>query len=455
VFGLAFGLWGLSIGVRPLDDNSFFTHLATGRLIVDSGVPSADPYSFTAPGEPWVVQSWLVSAAFGLAEKVLGSAGPHLVVTLLTTALGLLVWTLTRPAGSLLPRIGLAGLVLGVGEGLWTERPLLVGLVGLALVLLAAEDRLDPRWLVPVMWVWVNSHGSFPFAVVALLCLAAGRRLDGERPATELRALWWTLGGIALGAIGPLGPKALLFPLNFLSNSDVFQNITEWQSPSFTSAWARLFLVQIAVTILALARRPRFRSAVPAVVFLVGALVALRNIPAASLVLVPGTAAALAGLGSLTGDRRSPATAVGAIAIVVVGAVLAVAGLGGTTYNLDGYPVAATAWAAEHDLALEDRRAAAPDFVGNWLEGRSGDEAAVFVDDRYDMYPPEVAEAYLDLLRARPGWRAALDEYGVDTVLWETSQPLAEVLAADEDWRIVFWGEGWLVACRRGSDDCD
>ena len=38
----------------------------------------------------------------------------------------------------------------------------MIGLVLLAVTLIAAEGGLDPRWLVPVMYIWVNSHGSFP-----------------------------------------------------------------------------------------------------------------------------------------------------------------------------------------------------------------------------------------------------------------------------------------------------
>jgi hypothetical protein len=55
----------------------------------------------------------------------------------------------------------------------------MIGLVLMAVLLIAAEDGVDPRWLVPVMFVWVNSHGSFPLGIVALGLLWAGRRLDG------------------------------------------------------------------------------------------------------------------------------------------------------------------------------------------------------------------------------------------------------------------------------------
>ena len=59
-----------------LEINSFLTHLATGRLIIETGaVPSADPYTFTGYGEPWVVQSWLVSLLYGVVERMSGFGG--------------------------------------------------------------------------------------------------------------------------------------------------------------------------------------------------------------------------------------------------------------------------------------------------------------------------------------------------------------------------------------------
>ncbi len=49
---------GFLIGSRAISDNSFFTHLSTGNLILDErSVPTTDVFSFTAAGEPWTVQS--------------------------------------------------------------------------------------------------------------------------------------------------------------------------------------------------------------------------------------------------------------------------------------------------------------------------------------------------------------------------------------------------------------
>src|SRR5690606_40871579 len=92
VLGLAVAVWGLLIGIAPLVDNSFLTHLATGRLILDQGIPTSDPYSFTAQGHPWVVQSWLASLLYGLAAELWGGTARRLLLGPPTTAIGARVW---------------------------------------------------------------------------------------------------------------------------------------------------------------------------------------------------------------------------------------------------------------------------------------------------------------------------------------------------------------------------
>ena len=97
---------GLLIGLGPLNDNSFLTHLATGRLMwTTHHIPHSDPYSFTAAGRSWVVQSWLASLCYGAADHWWGAAGVLLFVGLCAAIVAGLVWALTRPAGSLVGRL--------------------------------------------------------------------------------------------------------------------------------------------------------------------------------------------------------------------------------------------------------------------------------------------------------------------------------------------------------------
>lgn len=448
VVGAGAALWGLAVGLAPLRDNSFLTHLATGRLILaDGGVPRTDSFSFTAPGDPWVVQSWLASLLYAGAEEVGGLVVIRLLVGALTAGLALVVWCLTRRAQGLLPRIALTAGALVVGLAFWSERPLLFGLLAFGLVLLAAEGDLDPRWLVPVLWVWVNAHGSFPLAFVALVLLALGRRMDGGQPARELRALKWAAVGLVLAAVNPLGPGLLTFPLELLRRSDSFTTMVEWQPPAFDSIPQWVFLLQVLAAMVLLVRHPRWRAALPTVAFVGASLLAVRNVPAASLVMLPGMAAAARGLGTVDGAARSHLTAGAVAALVGLGAVLTASSMAQADTDLRAYPEEVVTWMEDHDLIGTDVRVVSRDFVGNYLTARYGpDRARVFIDDRVDMYPPSVVRDYHVLLDGEPGWDEVLRRHRADAVLWDRAEPLAQLLVASPDWEVVHSDDEWLVA---------
>jgi hypothetical protein len=448
VVGSLFALWGLTIGLASISDNGFLTHLATGRIILEDGIPRHDVYSFTVPGADWVVQSWLASVVYAGLDRLGGAAAIRLATGLLTAGIAALAWRLTRPAGSLFVRIGSVALVLGVGTAMWAPRPLLFGLLFLGITLVVVQEQRLPLWiLLPTFWLWVNTHGSFPLGLVAVGCLAVGAKLDGATPRRELRVLAWAAVGTLLGAINPLGPTLLTFPLHMLDRQDLLSEIVEWQSPSFDSGWSRLFLLLVVAAIAAIARRPSWRAAIPLAVFVVASLLAARNIPVACLMVLPGIAHGLAGLGNIDGLRRSVTNTAGVVAVALVAVVVVSTQLSEPDYDLREFPVDAVAY-LDHSGQTgpgSTARIAASDTVGNYLELLYGRDASVFLDDRLDMYPPWVVEDYLTLRQGAPGWSEVLERDEIDAVLWLRSQPLSSILAADPDWRLAYSDEAWVV----------
>jgi hypothetical protein len=441
-------LVGLLIGLGPLNDNSYLTHLATGRIIWSSHhIPLHDPYSFTAPGHDWVVQSWLASFFYGAADGLWGKSGVLLVVAVAATIVAALVWTLTRPAHSLVSRLLIVGPLILIGvDGGWVERPLLFGLLSLCLLLLAAEGRLDPRWLLPTMWLWVNTHGSFPLGLVAVGLFAIGRPLDHQSPTVEVRALKWAALGTLLGGLNPLGPRLLVFPIELLRRQDVLSNIVEWQSPKFVAFGQRAFLVVLALAMVGLVRRPSWRAGLPVIVFTVASLLGARNIVVASIVFVPGLARGLADLGTVTGDERKPIYRPIAATLALLGVLAVLVAVNGPVYSFNGYPVAAVTWAEREGKLGPDSRVVSRDYVGNYLEGRYGTKVKVFIDDRYDMFPALVVEDFMVLDRGDPGWDEVLDRYDATAVLWPTDEPLGQLLAVSPRWRVVYTDQEFLIA---------
>jgi hypothetical protein len=451
VVGAAFVLWGVAVGLVRLHDNSFLTHLATGRLILAHGVPTTDPYTFTSHGRSWVVESWLASVLYAGIERAWGAHGLQLLHAATCGALGALAWTLTRPARQMAGRMAACAAVLAVGTGYWSPRPLLIALALFGVVMVLAESDAGPTWtVVPVMWVWVNVHGSWPFGLAYLLLRLLGRRADGAEPGRLPRLLGLGALGAVLGAANPIGPRLLTYPLVVLTHHQAFSHIAEWESPTFSDPTNAIFLAgALLALVLLVVRRGTIEDALVAAAFTAAALSAARNVPVAALVMTPVLARGLAGLGTFTGLRRGLVPAAALTALVALGAVLVGGALRRPAFDLSAYPVAEVTWMQEHGLA--PGRVVTPDYVGNYLEYRFGTRASAFVDDRVDVLAPAAEHAYGILLGGSAGWRASLDTFHVDAVLWPRTEALAGLLAEAPGWTEPVRDKHWVVAVRKGT----
>lgn len=473
--GLLYAFLGFVIGSRLITDNSFLTHFATGRVIWDTGsVPSADVFSYSAPGEPLTVQSWFASWLYVGLESI-GGWTLRLLNGVIGALLAASLWKLSDSAKQLLPRAFLVGAAIIVGAGLWTPRPLLFGLIGFAAVLHVIRRDI-PMWtLVPVMWLWVNTHGSFPIALVLVGAIGVGQFLDdlraGDRklPWHEIQVFGWVAGGIAIGAINPVGWRLLWFPVHLLSRGEALEGVSEWMSPKFKrpSEWGFIVLSLVMLygctKMVAVWRREEeapagagmFRSLIPALVFIAAALVATRNLPLAGFVLVASAApwvsrSRFALDGELRGIVPNGVRLLAVVGTALVGALVFIQG----PLDLRKFPVEEVSWLEERELvANPEVRLVHRDIVGNYLELRFGTEADVFVDDRFDFYPLPVLQDHRTLIFGGD-YADVLDRYDADVVLWGSSGGFADWLREDDEWTIGYEQdelERWIIACRVGS----
>ena len=447
-------LFGFRLGAKPIGDNSTFVHLRTGHDIVAGlGIPRRDPYSFTAHGHRWVDQSWLPEWTYGWMNRI---SGYHALVFEQAVLMTVLAWAIARLArtGSAL-RTGLAASVaVGIGAGYWTPRPLLFGLLALAATVTVVERRRSPWLLVPVVWVWVNSHGSFPLGLAWLVAYAAGEWLDDRaRPVHTLRCIGTFVVGLAVSSLNPLGPRLLAFPFVVEAKREVFKTIVEWRSPDFQSTegtFALLFLL-LAVVILSRRRVP-WRDALPFVGFLAFGLLAFRNVPALGVIAAPALGRALRVEGQPAvpaGDADRPRiNAMFAAAFVVAYVVFSAVVLGRDGLNVKTYPVAAVDYIEAQGLRGDGHRLASQDVVGCYLDLRYGRKANVFIDDRFDMFPASVSDDYEHLLHGDDRALEVLDRQRVDVVLWDRHLPLVTLLQQTRQWREIFRKDGWTVLQR-------
>lgn len=448
LFVATFALLGLRLGLRPLGDNSLFIHLRTGMDMVRTRtIPRTDPYSFTAAGDPWVVQSWLASASYGVAERIGGFAGVRVEQGLLYA---LLAWLIAELARTGRPwRTGLASFVaVGLGVVYWSPRPLAFGLIAMAATVLIVERRRPWWWLVPIVWVWMNSHGSFALGLVWLVAVAVAQRLEGQRRPEVLPWLGGFVIGLAAGCLNPLGPRLLTFPLAVLDKREAFAEVAEWRPPDFTAVPTGVFtLVFLVATVVIVARgRPSWRDALPLAAFVALGVIAQRNLPVAAIVAAPVVARSLTRAERPASDDRPPIHMAIAGLLVALALLFVAVAAREPAFDLTAFPVRASR------LYERPARVATTDIGAGYLILREGRRANVMFDDRVDLYPLDATMDYLRLLDGGPDALAVLDRRQVEVVVWERKRPLHARLAASGGWRRAGQRDGWVVwlAVRKG-----
>lgn len=445
LFTALFAIGGWGVGLARLSDNSFLWHLRTGHLILDQGIPRADPYSFTVPGAKWVAQSWLAEAAYAVADNLWGPWGIRLLMAATGGALGLLGFRLTlRLAGDRVRAASLFLVAFAAVMTVWSERPLVLGL--LATVALCWVVEVPGSWvgrrpvvvLPALMWLWANVHGTFALGFAFLGLHLVGRWADGHPPWSGRERDLAAGGGLGLLAIAlnPYGIDLLLFPVRLVLRGETLGDVAEWRSPDFRStpgmivaAWIAVFVV----TSIRSASRPSRRDLVVALPFLLLMLWAVRNVGISALVMLPAAARAVAAPArEETPSRLGWAMAAGLLALAIV---LTAGAFREPDYDLGEYPVAALAAVADRGLL------GAPMFTtdawAGYVISRDWPEQRVFLDDRYDMYPRSVVDDYDTVSEPRPGWEQVLERTGVRVVVWKPDRGLSQVLAVAPGWSLL------------------
>jgi len=453
-----FAVAGFAVGGRIISDNSLLTHLATGNLIVEQGrVPAADPYSHDFVGMAWTVQSWLASLVYSQAVSLGGEPMLRLIHGLLAALVMAGVWRLTAPARQLVTRVGLALLPLLVGGSLWSPRPFMFGLVGMVVVLLVMRGLVRPWALLPAMYLWVNSHGSFPLALVLIGAAAVGQVIDERRPPiTSLRIGGWMVAGMMFAGFNPVGPRLWWFPVMLLSRGEALEEVVEWAPPSFDKPVDYVYLGLLPLLVVAAKRGMPWADLLPALGFFATGLLAIRNMATASLVIVAMVAPTLTELvGRTVGDERGRPARMVTVAGVTGLAVSVFVAATSPGLVLDRYPVDAFDYLEARALApSDDVIVVHREGVGNYLTYRYGAEAGVFIDDRFDFYPVDRTKDHLTLVYGGD-YRDVLDRHHADVVVWERDSELTDWLDEEPGWDLAYRDDEWVVACRTSGPAAD
>jgi hypothetical protein len=458
LFTVLFALAGWYIGLRRLSDNSFLWHWRTGHLILEHGVPHADPFSFTVPGANWIAQSWLAELAYAVADKLAGAFGIRVLLAATGAALGACLYRITlrfardRLRAALVTLAAMAAVLV-----VWSERPLIFGLLAMAAVVWMVEvpDSFAGRHatvLLPaVLWLWANVHGTFELGYVYLGLHLVGQWSEGA-PFWQGRERRLTIAAtvaLVLIAVNPYGISLLLFPFELVRRGDVLGQVAEWNSPNFRRLNGMMFGVWLTFVVTMLARRNASRrDVIVAVPFLLLALWAVRNVGLATIVTLP----IVARLAAAPRPRNSERSRVGYVflaGLLALGLVWTTTAASEKGFELNHYPVkAAQRLEAEHLLG---KRLFTTDAWAGYLIAKYWPDQHVFLDDRYDMYPKRVVDDYNTIADVEPAWSRTLDRWGIDVVVWSPKRSLSQALAERTEWERVYADKTAVVFVRRSA----
>jgi len=456
----------------------FWWQLRTGERIVRTGaIPYTDLFSWTAHGDPWLVQEWLTEVLFFL----LWEHTPHWSFVLYKAGLA------TLACGLVMKRCEGRGVGfwLILGAGLLTAwgirpfsdlRPQMITFAFAALLLWrldAYRERGGPLpWLLPPWFlIWANLHAGVIVGFLLLGAWIAGdlaERWYRRQNYAGVRLL--LLGGAAAAVaamVNPNGYHLYTYPLKVLGHPQVMGFIREWLSPNFHLWWYRPFEAALlgSVVVVGLLRRPRWCDL--ALLLMLGhmALFSARNTPlfvvAAAPAVAEGAAALVAGLAQrvrwadLHASVRAAAHAVfGSGVIVLVGVLIWVGTPPRPPAEWFDWIVDTAYFPVEGARRLKQGewpgRLYNDYSWGGYLIWHAYPERPVFIDGRAEVYyESNTFDDEYKLFHIRQGWKQALDERGVEVVLTRSNGYLGVALSYQDEWERVFDGQVETIFVRR------
>jgi hypothetical protein len=262
---LFLGIWlVLMIGGRSkfFQDPGTFWHVATGNHILADGFIDTDPFTFTFAGKEWIPYQWLGECAMAVLDHVGG-----LDLLLVTTAT--ILAAVYTGLGILLLRSGLHPSVVAVllaaaiaaSSGHFHVRPHIVTIAGMAVLMVYLTDVENGRlpvgrllWLVPVFWLWANTHGGALGGLatlgLAFVGWAAKWWLGGDSPVQSWRDVMH-MGLIALACVAVClaNPYGYRLPADWLQiyRMKSLPHIIKEHSPLDPSEWSGVSVIGFGV----------------------------------------------------------------------------------------------------------------------------------------------------------------------------------------------------------------
>ena len=437
------------LSITPHD---YWFYVRLGRDILASGyIPRADSFSYTFPGRPIFYQPWLSAVIFWLAYS---SGGATLTFLIRGACIALaygLIWTLMRAAGTGTKLATFLTIFLGLSSSMnWSMRPQLFAYPLFVVMLWVLwhwdQGRAKGMWILPVAtFLWANLHGSFVLAFF----LMGSTLLFGTGDKKQL-TIW--LGASLLATfINPRGIFVWQFVSDMLTSPSDQLFATEWRPPVNAGWQMNIFFAWLLLFSPLAVLSPRRLSALEWIWFLGFGWLALSGLRYVIWFLF--IMAFLSGplLTELIRpfSRDIPVNSNPPLNFALGGMVLLIPLLmlpglreswwqdSPPAYHEATTPIAATEWLKAH-----------PDLPGPFFADYTFGSYLTFalparllwIDNRFNAYPPEHWKKYQEIVSAKPDWEELLDQDKVNLLMLSLSAQASLVQAVEESGE---WCEGY------------
>jgi hypothetical protein len=229
-------------------DPDYGWHVKLGELILTSGIPKTDPYSYTMPSYPYIEHAWLSDVLLFKLDQTIGFAGLALIFALVAVvSIFLAIPQKTSPL--YLPFVLLGSSMLLPFAGIRTQ--LLTWLFFSLIIFLAFNEKLwrKFKYVIPLfILVWANLHGGFALGIFLLLLIFLIHTYQSKK--LQLVDLGVFLASLGVSNINPYGVNIWIEVRNTVLNNDLRWAIGEWYPYILRFDFAFLVFVTVSAMLI-------------------------------------------------------------------------------------------------------------------------------------------------------------------------------------------------------------
>jgi len=451
----------------PLSPHDYWWYLRLGQDVAATGsVPTLDTYSFTRAGTPFFYQSWLAALLLWKTYQAGGIALTFFLRAVIIAATYTLLWASVQNAGAG-PRLASLLVLLAAlaGSNNWSFRPQLFIYPIFVLVLFIltkwSQSKNRGLWILPVLsMLWINLHGSYPlFFILGAFAFLFGK---GDK-----RQLAFAIGISSLSLFfNPHGLFVLGYVKDMLSAPSNQLFSIEWL-PMVNRGWqANIFYLWLLFFAPLAANSPRKLSALEWVYFIFFgwlALFGVRYVIWFVLIMAVLTAKLLAESDArylespLQNEKPALNIFTACLLLLIPFALL-------PGFRDSWWPDAPRAYDSANPIAATEWLAAHPELEGPLFSDFSHASYLIFalpsrpvwIDTRFELYPPEQWKKYIAIATASLQWQKLLDDEGIQLVMLSTGgEPL--LISAMQDsaqWCENYHDEDVFIFSRSSAGQC-